>query len=328
MITIAIKGKVVFITGGGGFIGSSIAEKLAKDNEVILFDKEFERNCISYTGLTKKKNVKLIEGDVLDISSIRKSVAGVQYVVHAAAVVGVQRVMKNSKRTIDTNFSGTSNMLNAVSGLKSLKRFIYLSTSEVFGVNAYQVNEDAPTVFGPNKEPRWSYSIAKIAGEHLVQSYNREDGMPTVIIRPFNIFGPRRLGEHVVKTFILQALKNEPITVNNNGSQIRSWCFIDDFTGAVFNGLEKKAAIGEAFNIGNPKNTISVYQLALKIKELCKSSSEVRTIPISFPDVELRVPGISLAEKLLGYSPKYEMDEAIGITRDWYKKYLLPGICR
>jgi nucleoside-diphosphate-sugar epimerase len=276
----------------------------------------------------KKKNVRLIEGDILDPASLESAAAGAQYIVHAAAVVGVQKVMRNSKKTIDTNFSGTSNVLKAASGLKSLKRILYFSTSEVFGVNAYQVDEEASTVFGTNKEPRWSYSIAKIAGEHLVQSYNREDGMPTVIIRPFNVFGPRRIGEHVVKAFMLQALRGEPITVNNNGSQIRSWCYIDDFVDAVLAALEKKSAVGEAFNIGNPRNTISVYQLALKIKESCKSGSEIITAPIAFPDVELRVPGIDRAGRLLGYSPKYEIDEAIPITRDWYKKYLLPEICK
>jgi nucleoside-diphosphate-sugar epimerase len=323
-----IKGKKIFITGGGGFIGSSIASRLADDNNIVLYDIEFENNSVRHTSLMKNKNVTLFKGDIMDSAALEKAASGSQYVIHAAAVVGVQRVIHNSKKTIDINFSGTSTVLQAASKLKSLQRFVYLSTSEVFGINAYQVDEEASAVFGSNKEPRWSYSIAKIAGEHLVQSYNREDGMPTVIIRPFNIFGPRRLGEHVIKTFMLQALSGKTLTVNNNGSQIRSWCYIDDFTGAVIAALDRKAAVGESFNIGNPRNTVSVYQLALKVRDICKSKSAIKTIPISFTDVELRVPGIAKAQKLLGYEPAYELDDALPATRDWYKKHLLQKSCR
>jgi nucleoside-diphosphate-sugar epimerase len=322
-----IKGKIIFITGGGGFIGSSLALRLASDNEVVLFDMDLRNNAVSHTNLIGNKNVKAITGDIMDPAALERAMDGADYVVHAAAVVGVQRVLSNSRKTIDTNFSGTSNVVKAASRLKSLKRLMYFSTSEVFGVNAYQVGEEAPTVFGSNKEPRWSYSISKIAGEHLVQSYNREDGMPTVIIRPFNIFGPRRTGEHVVKIFMLQALGGEVITVHNNGSQIRSWCYIEDFVDAISVALEKKNAVGEAFNIGNPINTISVYQLATKIRDICRSKSEIKALPITFPDVELRVPDISKARKMLEYTPKYEIDEALAICRDWYKRHLLKDVC-
>ncbi len=318
----------MFITGGGGFIGSSLASRLAADNELTLFDIEFERNSIKYTDLARRRNVKLVTGDIMDSAALAKAAAGAQIVIHAAAIVGVQRVINNSHKTIDINFSGTSNVLKVACNLKSLKRLVYFSTSEVFGINAYQVDEEASTVFGSNKEPRWSYSIAKIAGEHLVQSYYREEGMPTVIIRPFNIFGPRRTGEHVVKTFMIQALRGDTITVNNNGSQIRSWCYIDDLTDALIAAVESKAAIGEAFNIGNPKNTVSVYQLALEIKKCCKSKSAIKTVPISFPDVELRVPGIAKAQKILGYDPKFEITDALPPTRDWYKKYLRSENCK
>lgn len=318
-----IRGKRIFITGGGGFIGSSIASRLADDNDVALFDIDFAHNAVYHTDLMKHKNISAVTGDIMDTAALAGAMRGANYVVHAAAVVGVQRVLANSRKTIDTNFSGASNVVRAASEQKDLRRFLYFSTSEVFGVNAYQVDEEAPAVFGTNKEPRWSYAIAKIAGEHLVQSYNREIGLPTVIIRPFNVFGPRRIGEHVVKTFILQALRGETITVHNNGSQIRSWCYIDDFVDAIIPALEKKSAICESFNIGNPANTISVYQLALKIRDSCRSKSEIRMRPINFSDVELRVPDISKAGRLLGYHPKREIDEALPICRDWYRKHLL-----
>jgi UDP-glucose 4-epimerase len=324
----AIRGKKIFITGGGGFIGSSIAMRLADDNEVVLFDIDFDNNSIAYTGLPNHKNVRLVKGSVMDPAALAAAANGAQHLIHAAAIVGVQRVINNSKNTIDINFSGTSNVLKTASKLKALKRMLYFSTSEIFGINAYQVDEEGSTVFGSNKEPRWSYSIAKIAGEHLVQSYNREEGMPTVIIRPFNVFGPRRIGEHVIKTFMLQALRGETITVNNNGSQIRSWCYIDDFTDAIIKALDNKNAIGESFNIGNPKNTVSVYQLALKIREICKSKSSIKTIPISFADVDLRVPGISKAHEILGYDPKSGIEEALPPTRDWYKKHMVSKKCK
>ncbi len=265
----------------------------------------------------------MIKGSILDYEKMKEAARGSNYIVHAAAVVGVQNVLRNSHKTIETNFIGTANVFRAAEEQPDLKRAVYFSTSEVFGINAFQVDEEAHTVFGSNKEPRWSYSISKIAGEHLVQSYNRENALPTVVIRPFNVFGPRRIGEHVIRIFMLKALRGETITVHNDGSQIRAWCYIDDMTQALMAALSRKSAIGEAFNIGNPQNSVNVYQLAVKIRDICKSKSKIVTRPINFPDIELRVPDIRKAAKLLGYKPEFEIDRALEITRDWYKKYLI-----
>ncbi|MEW5947284.1 MAG: NAD-dependent epimerase/dehydratase family protein [bacterium] len=313
-----LKGKKILITGGGGFIGSSLAVRLAGSNEVILYDTDFKGNSIAYTGLERRPNVKLVKGSVTDGETLRCAADGVTHVVHAAAVVGVQRVLKDSLRTIETNFIGSSFVLNAATQTPGLERFLYFSTSEVFGVNAYRVNEEASSVFGSVKDPRWSYSISKIAGEHLVQSYHREHGIPTVIVRPFNIFGPRRLGEHAVKTFILQALRGRPLTVHNTGSQIRSWCYIDDMVDALEAALVRDAAVGEVFNVGNPMNTVSVYHLAKLIVALCKSRSPIRMETIEFTDVELRVPDVSKARELLGFSPRVELNEGLAAAKRWY----------
>lgn len=267
-------------------------------------------------------NVRMIRASVTDSDRLREAVDGATHIVHAAAVVGVQRVLRNSMKTIDTNFIGTSCILRAASEVPGIKRLIYFSTSEVFGVNAYQVNEDTSSVFGSVKDPRWSYSISKIAGEHLVQSFHRENGLPTVIIRPFNIFGPHRLGEHAVKSFMLQALRGKPLTVHNNGSQIRAWCYIDDMVEALVAALHRKAAAGEVFNIGNPINTISIYRLAKTICSICDSDSRIKQEPVKFTDVELRVPDISKSHELLGFTPKVELEEGLVRARDWYAEHL------
>ncbi len=321
---IALRGKKIFITGGGGFIGSSLAERLADDNRVVLYDVSYKRNSLKYTGLRDHPNVTIYKGDVMDMERIADVVDDdVTHVVHAAAVVGVQKVLNNSMKTIDTNFTGTSCVLRVAAELPKLERFLYFSTSEVFGVNAYQVREDTPVVLGPVKDARWSYSISKVAGEHLVQSFYRENAMPTVIVRPFNIFGPRRVGDHVMKTFILQALQDKTITVHNDGAQIRAWCYIDDLADALEAMLTKRKSVGESFNIGNPVNVLSVYRLAKMIKSQTRSKSKISCRDVNFTDIEQRVPDISKAEKLLDFKPLHDVGKVLMGTIDWYREHLL-----
>lgn len=321
----AIKNKKIFITGGGGFIGSSLAERLADDNEIVLYDVDFKNNSISHSNIMNNPNITFLQGDVLDYEKIKSEVKGVNIVVHAAAIVGVENVIKQPRETLDTNFVGTSNLLKAIYEEEHLERFIYFSTSEVFGSSAFRVDEERNSSFGSVNEARWSYSISKIAGEHLVQSYHREYGVPTVIIRPFNIFGPRRIGDHVMKNFITQALKNEDITIFQDGSQIRSWCYIDDICDALIKCMQKDLAIGHSFNIGNPLNTLTIYDLAKKVIQLSNSKSKIKFRDISYSDIDIRVPSISKARKLLEYNPKVEIEEGILRTKEWYEKFLSEG---
>ena len=212
-----------------------------------------------------------------------------------------------------------ANVIEAAHELGRCRRFVDFSTSEVFGRYAYQVTEFDATSLGAVGEARWTYAVAKLATEHLALCYHRQYGFPSVTIRPFNIYGPRQVGEGAVHHFIVRALRNEPLQVHNDGAQIRSWCYIDDIIDATEHMLTAPEAVGHAFNIGNPRSTVTVYNLAQTIKRLAGSSSEIRCIRWDHPDVELRVPAVKKASELLGWSPRIDLEDGLLRTIDWYR---------
>ncbi len=316
-----LQGRKVVITGGAGFIGAALAQKLVGDNQVVLFDRGFEDCSASLSSAWGHPNLSTVEGDILDPASIEVAVDGADVVVHLAAIVGVKNVLSRGRETIEVNFTGTSNLLKALEG-RALERVVYFSTSEVFGMNSFRAGEETPASVGPVSEARWTYSIAKLAGEHLVTCYHRELGMPTVIVRPFNVFGPLRLGDHAMMRFILAALKGEDLEVHGDGTQIRSWCHIDDFVDALLRSISMPSAVGETFNIGNSRNTVTIYDLARRVIDLLDSPSKVRFEAIDFSDIDVRVPRLRKAEELLGYRPRIELDDAILNTAAWYKEHM------
>jgi len=318
----AIRGKTILITGGAGFIGSSLAERLANDNQVLILDRLVSQQPISFTSLQRNPNVSIVQGDIMNGSALDDLALNADIVVHAAAIVGVGRVCSYPRETLETNFVGTSRLLHALENSRRLERVIYFSTSEVFGVNSFRVSEDAPAAVGPAAEARWSYAIAKLAGEHLAKSYHRQMGLPIVTIRPFNVFGPRRLGSHAIRSFVVNALMGMPIEIHGDGSQIRSWCYIEDFCDALIEMMARPEAIGEDFNIGNPRNTLTIYQLAQKIVEFTGSKSPIVFRETHIPDVDIRVPSLEKAHRLLAYECKYDMDRALGLTVNWYRLHL------
>jgi nucleoside-diphosphate-sugar epimerase len=317
-----IKNKCILITGGAGFIGSTLAERLADDNQVLLLDRFFHGQAVAFTSLSKHPNVRMIEADILDSVRVEQVASEANIVIHAAAIVGVGRVCSYPRETLETNFTGTSNILRAVDKSPKLERFVYFSTSEVFGVNSFRVHEDTPTAVGPAAEARWSYAIAKLAGEHLVKAYHRQSGMPVATVRPFNVFGPRRVGAHAILQFVLSSLAGEPIEVHGDGSQIRSWCFIDDFCDAIVEMIARPGAVGEDFNIGNPQNTLTVLQLAHLVTEVTRGLVPIKLIDSPCPDIEIRVPSLEKARRVLNYQPKYELREGLELTVEWYRKHL------
>ena len=317
-----VQGKNILITGGAGFIGSSLAEKLAPSNRVILLDQNFVEGPIKFTSLLSHPNVKAVEGDLLNGVDLCALGHEADVVIHAAAIVGVNRVCTSGRQTLETNFVGTSRLLKALESNGRLERFIYFSTSEVFGVNSFRVDETSLPSVGPIAESRWSYAIAKLAGEHLVKSYFREVDMPIVIVRPFNIFGPRRTGDHALLRFILNALTGQPIEIHGDGSQIRSWCYIDDFCEALIEMIARPNVQGEDFNIGHPGNTLTVSQLAYKVMELTGTSVPLLFTKPPFPDISIRVPSLEKARRLLDYEPWYDLDSALTLAIDWYREHL------
>ena len=187
---------------------------------------------------------------------------------------------------------GTMNVLDAAMAQPKLERFIDFSTSEVFGTYAYKVGEGDVTRLGAVGEARWTYAVSKLATEHLAHNYYRQYGLPALSIRPFNIYGPGQVGGGAIHRFIVRALGGEPLEIHNDGSQIRAWCYIDDIVDAVVACLENDAAVGEAFNIGNPRSVCTIYDLARRVARLCDSDVPLKFVEWPHTDVELRVPDI------------------------------------
>ena len=318
-----IQNKKILLTGGGGFIGSKLAELLAPNNEILIYD-IFSRDSLKYKKI-KSKNLKIVEGDVLDDLKLKKICEDFkpQIVAHLAAIAGVDTVIKNPIKTMEINILGTFNLLKALRKHSNrLHRVVNFSTSEVLGAYAYKSTEKSDTNFAPVGEGRWTYSVSKVTGEHLVHSYFKQYGYPSVTIRPFNIYGPGQIGEGAIQVFIKNAVFNKNIEIHGDGDQIRSWCYIDDMIQGLEMCLTNKKAIGEIFNIGNPKGTITISSLAEKIITLCNTKSKIVYTPKNYVDVELRIPSIEKAEKLLNYKPKTDLNTGIKKTFAWYKKIL------
>jgi len=311
------EGKIL-ITGGAGFIGSSLALRLVESCEVVVLD-NLHRNAIKDTGLLDNPNVTMIEGDVTDRDVVRGAVEGCRQVIHMASIAGVDTVMGAPVATMRVALQGTMNVLETAFEAGGVERFIDFSTSEVFGQYAYKVTEGHVSQLGAVGEARWTYAVSKLATEHLALSYHRQYGFPAVSIRPFNIYGPRQVGEGAIHHFIVRALAGDDLEVHNDGSQIRSWCYIDDIVEGVLLAMEKTEAVGEAFNIGNPRSTLTIYNLAREIVRLCGSRSEVRCVPWDFADVELRMPDVSKAARLLGYKPEIDLEDGLLRTIEWYR---------
>ena len=181
-----LRGKTIYITGGAGFIGTRLAQHLGQDNSIVLFD-NLLRNSFNDSDIRDNKNVKLIPGDVLDYESVKTSMKGADIVVHAAAIAGIDTVIKDPVKTMEVNMLGTANVLRAAFENGVSDRVIDFSTSEVFGSMAYRVSEDSSAISGSAGEARWVYAVSKLAGEHLAQAYFKQYKLPTVTIRPFNV---------------------------------------------------------------------------------------------------------------------------------------------
>lgn len=313
-----VKGKKVFITGGAGFIGSHLVERIIDDNEVVVYD-TLSRNALAKRSAAKHKNLTLIKGDVLDTESLTKAVKDADIVCHMAAIAGVGTVVNNPGTTLKINLIGSYNLLEACRQ-QGVKRVIIFSTSEVYGPRIYQAEEDGCTTLGPLGKPRWVYAMSKLGSEFLAESYQREFGMTFTSVRPFNVYGPGQVGEGAIHNFIVKAIRGEPLTIHKPGSQVRSWCYISDMVDALQTILGSKKAEGEVFNIGNPMATSTTIQTAETVLRLVGSDSRIEFKELKYPEVDIRVPSIAKAEKLLGFSPKVGLEEGIRKTIEWYRE--------
>lgn len=314
-----ITNKNIFITGGAGFIANILISRLIDENHITVFD-NFTRDTLTGSGFASHPNIKIVRGDVLDYSAVLESMKGADIVVHAAAIAGIQTVIKNPVTTMEVNMSGTANVLKAALENNVKDRFIEFSTSEVFGKMAFKSTEDDETVAGSAGEARWTYAVSKLAGEHLAKSYHSQYGLPVVSVRPFNVYGPGQTGEGAIQVFIKKALRNEDITIHGDGNQIRAWCFVDDFVECLMRCIEYPEAIGESFNIGNARMVTTILGLAEAVCRVLKSESKIKFVPALSADVELRIPSVEKAHKVLGFKAKIDLEEGILMTAKYYRK--------
>jgi UDP-glucose 4-epimerase len=314
-----LRGKKILITGGAGFIGTTVARRLVDENEIVAVD-NLHRDALSGTELDEHPNFAFVEGDVLEADPLRTLAAGVTHVVHCAAIAGVDTVMESPVRTMRVNLIGTYNVLEAALATRdTLERLVEFSTSEVFGTYAYKVAEADVTTQGSVGEARWTYAVSKLAGEHMAHAYHDELGLPTTSVRPFNVYGPGQIGGGAIRAFIETALAGRDLVIHGDGSQIRAWCYVDDMVAGVLCCLERPEAVGQSFNIGNARSAVTIYDLAQRIKRLTGADVDIRFQPLHYTDVELRIPNVDKARELLGFEANVELDEGLARTIAWYR---------
>ncbi len=314
-----IAKKKIFITGGAGFIANTLISRLIESNDITAYD-NFRRDTISNSDLATHPNLTIVKGDVLDYSKLVKTMKGADIVIHCAAIAGINTVIKKPTETMRVNLIGTANVLQAAHENEVTNRFIDFSTSEVFGSKSFKSTEDDDMITGSAGEARWTYCVSKLAEEHLSMAYYKEFNIPAVIVRPFNVYGPGQTGDSAILRFITRALKNEDIYIYGDGTQIRAWCYIDDFVDGVMKCLEVPEAVGHSFNIGNERTVLTIYGLAQAVCRILNSKSNLLFKPALSADIELRVPAIQKAKTILNFQATVELEEGILRTAKWLKE--------
>ncbi len=319
----ALEGKRIFITGGAGFIGTTLARELVDRNRVVAYD-NLHRDALSGLELADHPNFDLVQGDILDADALLAAADGATHFVHCAAIAGVDTVLESPVRTMRVNVIGTYHALEAALATQTtLERFIDFSTSEVFGTHAFRVEEGQVSTIGSVGEARWTYAVSKLAGEHMAHAYHDELGLPTVTVHPFNVYGPGQIGGGAIRAFIEASLAERDLTIHGDGSQIRAWTYVSDMVAGVLLCLEHPAAVGQTFNIGNPRSAVTIFDLAQRIKRLSGAPGEIVFQPLHYADVELRIPNVEKARVELGWEPVVELDEGLQKTIAWYREKTL-----
>lgn len=306
------------ITGGAGFIGSCLAERLLEEGHgVVVLDNLSTGSLDNVAGVRQHERFEYVIGSVRDQSLVIELVDQCDITIHLAAAVGVKLILDKPSHSIHTNVNGTENVLHAASSQN--KRVFIASTSEVYGKSVKTpFNESDDLVLGSTANMRWSYACAKALDECLALAYTSENKVSAIIGRLFNTTGPRQTGRYgmVLPNFVSQALSNKPITVHGSGEQTRCFCHVDDVVEAIIRLINNPEAVGEVFNIGNDTE-ISMFELAERVKELTGSESEIEKIEYEdvyapgFEDMLRRVPDVGKLQKFTGYRPETTLDEII-----------------
>jgi len=308
----------VCITGGCGFIGSHLAERLlGRGDRVLVLDDLSTGAMANIAHLIGQPGFDYRIGSALDVPLVSELVDRADVVVHLAAAVGVRLIVERPVHTIETNVRATEVVLAAAA--KKQKMVVVASTSEVYGKSAsVPFREDQDLQLGPTSHSRWAYACSKALDEWLALAYSREKGVPVVITRFFNTVGPRQTGRYgmVLPNFAQQALRGEPITVYGTGTQSRCFGHVRDAVEAVIRLMETPEALGEVFNVGTTTE-VSMLDLATRVRDAAGSKSEIRLIPYNeayaagFEDMMRRVPDVSKLVRVTGFKPMITLDEII-----------------
>ncbi len=313
-----LRGRRVLIIGGAGFIGSHIAEALREMNDVRIFDNFARSGRASAAAL---EGCELVRGDVLDAAAVRDATEGMDIVFHLAAIAGIFTVTEKPLTTMQVNLIGAYNAMSAAAEA-GVNRFVYVSSSEVYGPRVYLGREDDMTAQGAVNEPRWGYAVSKLAGEFFANAFYLQKGLASTSLRYFNVYGPRQVGEGAVHNFVVAALKTRPVRIYGSGLQIRAWTYIDDALQGTLLAAASDSAPGKTYNIGNPATACTLITLADKVIELAGSTSHIEFEPQKLADVDLRVPDVSLAKRDLGFNPQVGLDEGLRRTIRFYREEL------
>ena len=308
----------ILITGGAGFIGSHLAERLLKDGHSVIAVDDLSTGQMSNLDVAlQNPNFEFIKGSILDMDLMQELIDRTELTFHLAAAVGVKLIMEQPSQSILTNISGTENVLKAA--LKDKKTVFVASTSEVYGkASKMPFHEDDDLVIGATVNLRWSYACTKTLDEFLALSYAYEQQLPVVVLRFFNTTGPRQTGRYgmVVPNFIDSALADKPIMVHGSGDQSRCFSHVKDVIEGLIRLMNTEASRGQVVNIGSDQE-ISIMELAKRVKSLTGSSSEIKVIPYTdvyphgFEDMQRRMPDVSRLQGLTGFVPETVLDDII-----------------
>jgi len=315
------------ITGGAGFIGSHLAERLLeRGDHVVLLDNLSTGSMENIRHLKSHDRMQYFLDSIENRQLLAELVDDAEVVVHLAAAVGVRLIVESPVRTIETNVNGTQLILEAAS--KKRKLVVTASTSEVYGKNTQvPFREDADLVLGPTTKGRWSYAASKALDEFLALSYWKEKKLPVIVVRLLNTVGPRQTGRYgmVLPNFVGQALDGKPITVYGSGKQSRCFCDVRDVVEALMRLMETQHAVGEVVNVGNTEE-VTIEGLAQLVKERTRSSSPIEFVPYDqayepgFEDMFRRVPSVEKLETLTGFRPRTSLVEIVDRVAAYFRE--------
>ncbi len=315
------------VTGGAGFIGSHLAERLLGDgHEVLALDDLTTGAAANVEALKAHPRFELAVGTLFNYPLVSSLIDRCDVVVHLAASVGVFQIVESPVRTIETNVRGSEIVLS--NAARRGRPVLLASTSEVYGKAAkVPFAEDDDCVLGPSSKGRWAYAASKLVDEFLALSYHKERGLPTVVVRLFNTVGPRQTGRYgmVLPRFVRQALDGGPITVFGDGLQSRCFAWVGDVVGALVGLLAEPKAVGRVFNVGNDRE-ITILDLARLVRDRVDPAVKIEQVPYDrayeagFEDMRRRIPDLSRIKGLIGYRPTLGIEEIVDRVVDFERK--------